>query len=232
MRILAVDTTTPSGSVAVLEDKQVLAEVGIESPATHSVRLLSSIDVLLEGLGIGIREIDGFALAPGPGSFTGIRIGLSTVKSFAFASGKPTALVSSLLALAWKLGDSGDVLAAPMLDARRGEIYAALFEFRRGKPVSVIRQGAYLPEDFLALLPARRVVHFIGSGTGLCRSGIESLLGNRARFSTRSPFIAAEVGRLGVDILKAGRGVFSEAIEPLYFRKSQAEEKHQPGRAR
>jgi len=232
MRVLAVDTTTPSGSVAVLQDGRVLGEIGLESPSTHSVRLLSSIDFLLRGVGIDIREIEGFALVPGPGSFTGIRIGLSTVKSFAFASGKRTVLVSSLMALAWKVLDSRARLAAPMLDAKKGEIYAALFENRRGRPVAVVPQGAYLPEEFLALLPPRRVVHFIGSGTGLCRQKIEDLLKDRARFSTRSPFIAAEVGLLGTAILRAGRGVSSEAIEPLYFRISQAEEKHQISRRR
>ena len=102
MRILAVDTTTPSGSVAVLEDKRLLAEIGVESASTHSVRLFSSVSALLDALHLNILEIDGFAVTPGPGSFTGIRIGLSAIKSFALASGKPIAAVSSLKAMAWK----------------------------------------------------------------------------------------------------------------------------------
>ncbi len=263
MRILAVDTTTPGGSAAVLEDRRLLAEFAVEAPSTaagaaagagalartpapagapgfargsasaakahpltHSARLLSSIDLLLGALHLGIQDIDGFAVTPGPGSFTGIRIGLSTVKSFAFASGKPIAPVSSLAALAWKLRDEPVSLVAPMLDAKRGEIYAALFEIRGKKLKETIPQGAYPPDRFLALLPARRAILVIGNGSGLCREKIVGRLKDNARFSDRSPFIAYEVGLLGHDILAANKGISSTELEPLYYRKSQAEEKH------
>ena len=102
MLILAVDTTTPGGSVALLEDETLLGEANIESPATHSARLFRSIDFLVGALGKDIRDVDAFAVAAGPGSFTGIRIGVGAVKSLAFASGKPVAPVSTLLALASK----------------------------------------------------------------------------------------------------------------------------------
>lgn len=226
MRILAVDTTTPSGSVAVLEDKRLLAEIGVESLSTHSVRLLSSIRVLLDALQLNIQEIDGFAVTPGPGSFTGIRIGLSTVKSFAFASGKPVAAVSSLAAMAWKVRNLRACLAAPMLDAKKGEIYAALFEIRQEKLLEIIPQNAYSPDFFLSLLPAHRVVNFIGNGIEPYRRKILDYLKDKARFSTRSPFIAREVGELGLYILKAKKGISSTELEPVYFRRSQAEEKH------
>jgi tRNA threonylcarbamoyladenosine biosynthesis protein TsaB len=226
MRILAVDTTTPSGSVAVLEEKRLLAEISVDSVSTHSARLLSSIDLVLGSLHLDIQDIDGFAVTPGPGSFTGIRIGLSTVKSFAFASRKPVAAVSSLRALAWKLRDSGERLIAPMLDAKKGEIYASLFEMREKKIAEIIPQGAYSPGYFVSLLPAHRLVLFIGNGIGLCRAAILERLTDKARFSDRSLFIANEVGLLGHDILEAKKGVSSTELEPLYFRKSQAEEKH------
>jgi tRNA threonylcarbamoyladenosine biosynthesis protein TsaB len=226
MRILAVDTTTPGGSAAVLEDRLLLAEFAVEAPSTHSARLLSSIDLLLGSLHLGIQDIDGFAVTPGPGSFTGIRIGLSTVKSFAFASGKPIAPVSSLAALAWKLRDAPVSLVAPMLDAKRGEIYAALFEIRGKRLKEAIPQGAYPPDRFLSLLPARRAILMIGNGSGLCREKIVDRLKDNARFSDRSPFIAYEVGLLGHDILAAKKGISSTELEPLYYRKSQAEEKH------
>ena len=224
MRILAVDTTTPHGSVAVLDADRLLAEIGIASATTHSSRLLSSIDLLLESVGLDIRAIDGFAVTPGPGSFTGIRIGLSTVKSFAFASGRPVAPVSSLRALAWKFRES-PVLAAPMLDAKKGEIYAALLEVSADGMVEIVPQGAYSPEAFLASLPADRPVMIIGDGARVCGEKIGAL-GPQAKISLRSPFIAAEVGLLGRAILAAGEGVTAEALEPLYYRSSQAEDKH------
>lgn len=112
MRILAVDTTTPCGSIAILEDARLVAEINVASATTHSARLLSSIRFLLDANDLDIHDIEGFAVSPGPGSFTGIRIGLSTVKSFAFASGRSVAPVSSLQALAWKLGNPRPVWSA------------------------------------------------------------------------------------------------------------------------
>lgn len=227
MRILAVDTTTPSGSVAVLEDDRLLAETDVESPSTHSARLLAAIDLLLGSLRLDIKDMDGYAVSPGPGSFTGIRIGLSTVKSFAFASGKAVAPVSSLQALAWKLRDEPAGLVAPLLDAKKGEIYAALFEVRAGRLKEIIPQGAYAPEQFLARLPAGRAVTFIGNGIDLCGAALRERFKEKARFSDRSRFIAPEVGLLGRAVLNRRKGVSALDLEPLYFRKSQAEEKHQ-----
>jgi tRNA threonylcarbamoyladenosine biosynthesis protein TsaB len=226
MRILAVDTTTPCGSIAILEDARLVAEINVASATTHSARLLSSIRFLLDANHLDIQEIEGFAVSPGPGSFTGIRIGLSTIKSFAFASGRPVAPVSSLQALAWKLRDSQARLVCPMLDAKKGEIYAALYQIEGGRMKECIGKGAYLPGDFLSKLPAHRNILFIGTGTELVRSKILDSLKDKAGFSSRSPFIAYEVGRLGCELLKAKKGVSSAELEPLYFRKSQAEEKH------
>jgi len=226
MLILAVDTTTPSGSVAILDGTRLVAETAVESASTHSSRLLASINLLLGALRIGITDIEGFAVAPGPGSFTGIRIGLSTVKSFAFASGKPVAPISSLLALAWKLRDSPASLVCPMLDAKKGEIYAALYEIEDGRLKERVAQGAYSPGDFLSRLPARRNILFIGNGAELYRQKIQVHLKDKAGISSRSYFIAYEVGRLGGELLTAKKGVSSARLEPLYFRISQAEEKH------
>ncbi len=223
MRLIAVDTTTPSGSVALLEDGRVLGEIGIESPTTHSARLLLSVDFLLKAQGLTIGDLDGFAVTPGPGSFTGLRIGLSTVKAFSFATGKPVARVSSLLALAYKHIDGREGLIAPMLDAKKGEIYAALYSRSGGGLKEIVPQGAYAPEEFLKRLP-RRIAVFAGSGVPLCRKRLQTLLGDKARFSARPAFLAVETGRLGWIILKSGEGVESGAVEPVYFRRSQAEE--------
>lgn len=225
MRILAMDTTTGSGSVAILDDTGLLAEINSQSPSSHSARLLKSVDHLLKLASWDVRDVEGFAVAAGPGSFTGIRIGLSTIKAFAFASGRPVAPVSSLSALALKLRDVGGRLLCPLLDAKKGEVYGALYEPEGTELREIIPQGAYGPDAFFSLLPAHRVVHLIGSGVSVYREKVRSYLGDKARFSERSLFIAREVGELGRDILKRGQGVRSEALEPIYFRKSQAEEK-------
>jgi len=224
MRVLAVDTTTPSGSVALLDEERVLGEVGIESPATHSTRLLRSVDLLLTAHGLDMAGLDGFAVSPGPGSFTGLRIGLSTVKAFVFATGKPVAAVSSLSARAWKHRAGKAVLVGPMLDAKKGEIYAALYEVGPGGMKAVIPEGAYAPEDYIGRLPRRRSIVFAGHGLALCRRRLTALLGEKALFSDRTAFIAAEVGRLGLDLLKKGGAIDASALEPHYHRRSQAEE--------
>ena len=225
MLILAVDTTTPSGSVALLRDGDVLGEFDLESPSTHSARLLRSIDLILQANNLEIQAVDAFAVAAGPGSFTGSRIGVTAVKSLAFASGKMVAPVSTLEALASKIAAPPARLACPILDAKRGEIYAALFEVRSGRLVEDIPQGAYDPDAFFARLPAHRVTSFIGNGLALYREKLLTYVRDKARFPRRSPFIAAEVGRLGHGLLVAGKGVAARDLEPLYFRKSQAEEK-------
>ncbi len=224
MRVLAVDTTTPDGSVAVVEDTRVLGELAIRSSSTHSARLLSSIDFLLRALSLDARALDGFAVAPGPGSFTGIRIGLSTIKALAFASGRPVAAVSSLAALAFRLREGAGRPVAPVLDAKKGEVYASLIDVGPSEK-TIVPEGAYAPGEFLRRVGARRTVLFGGGGAELYRSLIEERLGSRALFSPRPPFIAAEVGILGVRILRQGRGASAESLEPLYYRSSQAEEK-------
>jgi len=226
MLILAVDTTTPCGSVALLEGSKLLVEMNSESSLTHSERLLPSVDFVLKSARLNIVDVDAFAVAVGPGSFTGIRIGLSLIKSFAFSLGKSIAPVSTLKALALKLNHPHSRLFCPMLDARKGEIYAALFESKKSKLVELVPQGVYRPDQFLTLLPAHRIISFIGSGAEVFRDKIFDYFKDKSRFSKRACFIAYEVGLLGLQSLKEGGGVSSQNVQPLYFRKSQAEESH------
>jgi tRNA threonylcarbamoyladenosine biosynthesis protein TsaB len=156
---------------------------------------------------------------------SGIRVGLSTIKALSFASGKPVAAVSSLAALAEKLRDSGGRLLCPLIDAKKGEVYGGLYEFSDGRPKEIISQGAYDPDALLNLIPARRLVHFLGTGVTTYGQKIRSRFGDRARFPDRSLFIAREVGILGGLTLAGGGGVRGEALEPIYYRKSQAEER-------
>ena len=224
--ILGVDTTTPAGGVALLKGRSLVAEINHDFPATFSERLLPAIQFLVESNGLKIQDVDGFAVAVGPGSFTGIRIGLSTIKSFAFSSGRPVAPVSTLTALAKKLRHPQNRLICPILDAKKNEVYAALFESKKGDLQELIPQGAYSPDALFSRLPAQRVIHFIGSGAGVYRPVLFQYLKDKARFSRRTPFISHEVGLIGYEMLRKGKGKNIHEIEPLYLRKSQAEERH------
>ncbi|MBN1274488.1 MAG: tRNA (adenosine(37)-N6)-threonylcarbamoyltransferase complex dimerization subunit type 1 TsaB [Candidatus Aminicenantes bacterium] len=224
MILLAVDTTTPAGSVALLENKHLRAEINVESSLNFSERLLPSVDFLLKTSKIPAENITGFALAVGPGSFTGIRVGISTVLSFSFASGKQVAPVSALEALALKIKDPYHRLLCPMIDAKKGEIYTCLYEVKGGRFVELFPPGATTPDFFISSLPRRRTIHFIGSGTRVYGEKIRDYMGDKARFSRRSLFVAHEVGLLGYELFSQGKAVSMEKVKPLYYRKSQAEE--------
>ena len=223
--ILGVDTTTPSGSAALLKGTNLFAEFNHDSPATFSERLLPAIQFLLESNDLAIQDVEGYAVAVGPGSFTGIRIGMSTIKSFAYSSGKPIAPVSTLTALARKIQHPQSRLICPILDAKKNEVYAALFESKAGGLEELVPQGAYSPDALFSRLPAQRVIHFIGSGVREYRPLLYRYFKDKARFSKRTPFVGYEVGLIGYEMLRKNEGKTLHEIEPLYLRKSQAEEK-------
>ncbi len=225
MKILAFDTTSIYGSVALLAADQILGEVGVEGLSSHSVRLLRQVDFLLQQFSLSIKDIEAFAVAAGPGSFTGIRVGLSTVKALARASGKPVASVSALRALAYKIRENNEKHLAAMIDAKKAEVFAALYRVSRGDWRELIAEGAYLPHDFLALLPRKGNICFIGSGVEAYKKEIQTVFGGRALLANRSFFLAAEVGILGWHLLQQGKGLKAEEVEPIYYRPSQAEEK-------
>src|SRR2546427_654659 len=126
MRVLAVDTSSEHGSVCVSDRGEVLGEVRLASSIQYSERLFHSISFLFEHLPFSLSDIDLFAAARGPGSFTGLRVGLAAMEAFVAAHGKRGAGVSTLEALAWKT-NLRDVLIAPTIDARRGEVYGGLY---------------------------------------------------------------------------------------------------------
>jgi len=209
--ILAVDTTTPGGSVALLEDESLLGEANVESPATHSARLFRSIDFLLGALAKDIKDVEAFAVAAGPGSFTGIRIGLATAKGIAFATGCALVGVTTLdaLALPWS-GFPGSVWS--VIDARKGRWYAA--GYREGRRVTDHFDLA--PEDLRARIAAGGVPFLVAGpdaprfAAGLPGAAVSDL------------FDPAAVLRAGTERF-AREGAAARSLTPLYLRPSEAE---------
>ena len=160
--LLGVDTTTPSGSIALLKGTSLLAEVNQDSPTTFSERLLPAIRFLLESNGLKIQDVGGFAVAVGPGSFTGIRIGLSTVKSFAYSSGRPVAPVSTLMALARKIQHPKNRLICPLLDAKKTKSMPPSSRQKQGASESLSRKVLTLRMPFF--LDCRLIGSFTSSG--------------------------------------------------------------------
>src|ERR1043165_5489232 len=157
MRILAVDTSSERGSVCIMENGQVLGEIRLACSVQHSERLFRSLEFLFDYVPFALADIDMFAAARGPGSFTGLRLGLAAMEGFAAAHGKPGAGVSTLEALAWKTGMCA-TLIAPTIDARRGDVYGALYRRVKGTcgidTLVVERLPIVLkPAEWLASLP-------------------------------------------------------------------------------
>ena len=223
MNILAVDTASKSSSAAVIRDGKLVAESVILTGETHSKTLMGVIGGVLQHSGILVDAIDAFAVTRGPGSFTGLRIGISVVKGLASVGDKPIAGVSALAALAQQASFS-DCLLCPMLDARRGEVYFSRYRCsRNGTMEKETDDSAAPPEKVLADI--REPCLFIGDGSVVYRELIDEKMGNNALFVPQfmNMIRASAVGTLGGMKLNKNDIYSAETLEPLYLRKSDAE---------
>ena len=183
MRLLAVDTSGPVCGVAVTEGEYVLSEFTVRNQHTHSASLMPMVEQALDRAGRTLAEMEALAVVVGPGSFTGVRIGVATVKAMAHASGKPCIPVDALEALAVSSGRMAgrDGLVCPIQDARAGQVYGACF---RGS-TRVMEDRALKLEDYLAeaaaLAPGDLL--FTGDGVAPHKERIQELLGERALFA-------------------------------------------------
>lgn len=165
MIILAIETSAVAAGAAVLKDEKLISETFVNIGLTHSQTLMTLVDTCLSNAGLGIKDVDVFACSNGPGSFTGIRIGVSAVKGLAFAENKPVYGISTLEAMAWSAAVEGYVIC-PVMDARCKQVYTAQFEVKDGKPVR-LTEDAPLKLDELesVLLGMGGKVLFLGDGS-------------------------------------------------------------------
>jgi len=223
MKILAIDTSTISGSVAVTEDLRLLAEWTFPSAQTHNRRLLKMVDELLHEAGVALDAVDGLAVTIGPGSFTGVRIGMTTVKTLAWAANKPYAGVPSLDALAAPLGYASQPVCA-CIDAHKKEVFCALYQ-PDGKG------NQHRPGPFQVIPPDRLIERidkptiFCGDGWLLYRDLLKKGLGDLA-IEASGPYHtirAASVALLARKMFLEGKAEDPVASVPLYIRPSDAE---------
>lgn len=223
MKILAIETSTMLGGIAIMDESEGLVfESRLNVKTAHSERLMTEIDHALKQGGMTISEIDVFGVGIGPGSFTGLRIGLSTVKGFSYATGKPIVSVPTLEAFAWNFPYCLYPVC-PMFDARKKEVYAAVFRWKDGGFERMVNETSVKVSEMVKSLEGQ--VLFAGEGALLYRDAIRDILGDRAifpplRYMVPSPSNVALLG-----LKKALRGEFSEPVGlvPLYLRKSEAE---------
>ena len=244
MRIIGIDTATATASVALVGHGIIIAEKSHPSRAAagngdrypaksnHAERILPLLESLLESTGMSLQDIDGLAIAIGPGSFTGLRIGLSTVKGLAYGSRLPVVGVSTLLAMAASATDH-DGLICPILDARKNEVYAALFE----KTGDVVHR---LCEDTVASAPSildivstsagEKHCLMVGDGAVTYKQWLADRFGGRALFQTGdfSVSTAGAIARLSEDRFRSNDFDNLGSLTPVYLRHSQ-NEFHLPG---
>ena len=221
MRVLAVDTTGAHGSVAVVAGSDLEGLIGIrETSPKRAESLLPTIDHLLRLLSFELEDIDGFAVAVGPGSFTGLRIGIAAVEGLSFATGKPAAGVSALEATAFRFRYL-DGLITPLIEAYRGEIYGAAYRARAGVLHLEAGPSCTSASRFLDSLPEPPS---LVAGTGLFRhrEAVE-IHAPDAFLAEPSYFIGEEVARLGKAKLEAGEAAALGSLAPLYIRPADAE---------
>ena len=222
MNILAFDSTAKTASVALARDGKILADFFVDSGKTHSEILLPMAEDVLARAHVQISEIDYFAVTAGPGSFTGVRIGVATIKGLAFGKNKPCVAVSTLEALAENLIPCEGILC-PVMNARRGQVYNALFRYEDGKLIRLCEDRAISALDLeTELLAKNEAVYFSGDGVGEIKRLCKQI----------EPGKVSEqlVDQNAVSVAKCARRTYSSGVHftdaelsPVYLRLPQAE---------
>lgn len=223
MKLLAIDTSSRTASCAIVEDGVLLGEFYTNISLTHSQTALPMVGNLLEQARVSLKEIDCFGVTAGPGSFTGLRIGIAAVKGMAHALGRPCVPVSTLEALAWNF-QGIPCTVVPVLDARVSQVYTARFSWEAG---SLVRQS---PDEAISiadleerLKKIEKPVFFVGDGADLCYNKLNS----RLPCMTAPPAIrytrAAAVALACEQACFNGQTVSAGALAPAYLRLPQAE---------
>jgi len=211
MRILSVDTSSERGSMCITHNDVVLGEIRLASSGQQAEQFFRSVEFLLKSIPLTLADIDLFVAGRGPGSFTGLRVGLAAMEGFAAAHGQRGVGISTLEALAWKTGIENDLIA-PLIDARRGEVYGGLYRRVGNELVEELAPSALKPDQWLAALPDRRI-YLCGDGAVRYRSFV-----NRPNwlFYDMDLYLAVTMAHLAATTEQG-------PLQPLYVRKTDAE---------
>ncbi|HEX2926185.1 MAG TPA: tRNA (adenosine(37)-N6)-threonylcarbamoyltransferase complex dimerization subunit type 1 TsaB [Ruminiclostridium sp.] len=225
MKILALDTSTNVATAAILEDDIIIGEYSCNKGKTHSQRLMPMIQNLLEAVGLKASDMDAFAASIGPGSFTGLRIGVTTVKAMAFAAQKPVISVYTLDALAYNLAASKAIIC-PVIDARNDQVFTAVYKFSGDKLERLTDYlGIHINElaDILAAMEGDIV--FLGDAALMHKAFFVEKLGNRVYLAPPNTALAraSSVAVLAKQSFEEGPQENCYDMKPFYLRKSQAE---------
>ncbi len=228
MKVIGIDTSTSCGSIGFInEEGDILFEYQFKAQITHSERLLKAIEYVLKETGFNLEELDGWSISLGPGSFTGLRIGISTVKGLAFATGKPVVGLSSLDILASQISPT-PYLICPIIDARKGELYTSFYKYSDENILERLTPyQALKPDELIKRIEEKTV--FIGDGLRIYGSFLKDGLKSLALFApfTLNNPLGTMVAKLGCEQIRNGKLLGLENFTPIYVRPSEAELKWQ-----
>ena len=226
IRILALDSTAEVSSVCVCEGDKLICEITVNTGNTHSQTLLPAVEQTLKMAEMTVNDIDVFACSTGPGSFTGVRIGVATIKGIAYGKGKPCVSVSTLEALAYNLiGNEG--IVCPVMNARRSQVYNALFECEGGNLKRLCDDRALAISELDEELAGKtEPIYLSGDGYEITEKGFKntkiSYVPERQRYQS-----AYSVAQIALQRYESGEYVDDAALVPIYLRPSQAERERQ-----
>lgn len=235
MQVLAVETTGAFASVALVKDGELMGHITGHDRFSHLQELMVQVKAVLEEGGAKLGDIDVIAASRGPGSFTGIRIGVSSARALSQILGVPCVAVPTLEALAMRAEDAGEgVIVCPMLDARRSQIYAGGYRIEEGFPVEVIKGAPYTVSEFMEKASCYDDIILLGDGADRYKETIEELRpeGTAAADEGKRYQDAVSVAMLGEKIYRAGGGEGYLELRPDYMRLAEAERKLREKRAK
>lgn len=225
MKLLAIETSSLVASAALIEDESIIAEYSVNHKKTHSQTLLPMIDTIVKEVGIELSELDAIAVAKGPGSFTGLRIGSATAKGLAQALNIPIIPVPTTAAMAYRIYGYQDFIC-PIMDARKQQVYTGVYTFKDGIFTTVMDQAALSIDELASWLNEQnRPVMILGDGVPPYKEILKDKLKVPYHFvpSHCNRQSAAAVGALGMELYQAGVVEKAEEHLPDYLRLSQAE---------
>ena len=225
MRILALDSSGLVASVAIVEEEQTVAEYTVNYKKTHSQTLLPMLDEIVKMTDMDLQTIDAIAVAGGPGSFTGLRIGSATAKGLGLALNKPLIHIPTLEGMAYNLYGSSAVVC-PIMDARRKQVYSGIYRFTEGKLEVLEEQMAIAVDELIQKLNEMgEETVFLGDGVPVYADCLREGLSIPFTFApaNMNRQRASSVGLLGIEYLKQGKTESAREHEPNYLRVSQAE---------
>lgn len=222
MKLLAIDTSGPVCGVAILTESGIAYECAVVNKLTHSTNLMPMIETAFASTGLTVADMDRIAVVTGPGSFTGVRIGVSTAKGLAHGAGKPCVAVDALEAMAAGAGEFSGVIC-PIQDARAGQVYGAAFSAAQGRPERLMEDIPLKLEEYAAAIQSigDRFL-FLGDGMPVQKGKLQALLGDAAVFAQpQQAFLQpAAVAYLGSQISEE---VDYLSLMPMYLRAPNAE---------